>query len=51
MSKDGKPERAVQRRGPPPEPSAPIPREKLPDELQKIIDKEESLFDQLYDGT
>jgi len=27
-----------------------IPREKLPAELQKIIDDEETLFEQLYDG-
>ena len=29
----------------------PLPREKLPDSLQKIVDNEESLMDQLYDGT
>ena len=29
----------------------PIPREKLPESLQKIVDNEESLMDQLYDGT
>jgi len=27
-----------------------IPREKLPAELQKIVDDEETLFEQLYDG-
>ncbi|KAI4195570.1 MAG: hypothetical protein LQ350_007146 [Teloschistes chrysophthalmus] len=31
---------------------APLPREKLPQDLQKIVDdNEESLFDQIYDGT
>ncbi|KAI4257234.1 MAG: hypothetical protein LQ352_001732 [Teloschistes flavicans] len=30
---------------------APLPREKLPKDLQKIVDNEESLFDQIYDGT
>ena len=29
----------------------PLPREKLPESLQKIVDNEESLMDQLYDGT
>lgn len=28
----------------------PLPREKLPVALQKIVDDEETLFDQLYDG-
>ena len=27
------------------------PREKLPDELQKMLDDEETLLDQIYDGT
>ena len=40
----------VQRRVKPSE-NDPLPREKLPDSLQKIIDDEESLMDQLYDGT
>lgn len=31
--------------------SDPLPREKLPESLQKIVDNEESLMDQLYDGT
>ena len=26
-------------------------REKLPKDLQKIVDDEETLFDQIYDGT
>lgn len=29
----------------------PLPREKLPESLQKIVDNEESLWEQLYDGT
>ena len=29
----------------------PLPREKLPDELQKMVDDEETLLDQIYDGT
>ena len=29
----------------------PLPREKLPQELQHLVDDEESLLDQLYDGT
>lgn len=28
-----------------------VPREKLPDELQKLVDDEDSLLDQIYDGT
>lgn len=28
----------------------PLPREKLPENLQKIVDNEESLWDTLYDG-
>ena len=27
------------------------PREKLPNELQKLVDDEDSLLDQVYDGT
>lgn len=29
----------------------PLPREKLPESLQKIVDNEESLMEQIYDGT
>lgn len=29
----------------------PLPREKLPKSLQKIVDNEESLMEQIYDGT
>lgn len=28
-----------------------IPREKLPDELQKLVDDEDSIIEQIYDGT
>ena len=28
-----------------------LPREKLPNDLQKIVDNEESLLDRFYDGT
>lgn len=28
-----------------------VPREKLPDELQKLVDDEDTLLDQIYDGT
>lgn len=51
MSKDNSTNGAVQRRGPPPDSKTPIARTKLPDELQKLVDNEESLIDQLYDGT
>lgn len=30
---------------------APLPREKLPQDLQKIVDNEDSLLEQIYDGT
>ncbi|KAL8775278.1 MAG: hypothetical protein Q9209_000285 [Squamulea sp. 1 TL-2023] len=29
----------------------PLPREKLPEDLQKIVDNEDSLMEQIYDGT
>jgi hypothetical protein len=38
---------AVQRRPPL---NSNLPREKLPKDLQKIVDDEETLFDQIYDG-
>ena len=34
----------------PPSLSAPLPREKLPKDLQKIIDREDDFFDSLYEG-
>lgn len=40
---------AVQRR--PPTADDPLPREKLPNELQKIVDDEDTLLESLYDGT
>lgn len=30
---------------------APLPRDKLPKDLQTLVDNEESLMDQIYDGT
>ena len=51
MSKENSSNEVVQRRGPPPDPNAPIAREKLPKDLQKLVDNEESLLDQIYDGT
>ena len=37
-------------RGPKPSTNDILPREKLPDSLQKIVDDEETLFEQIYDG-
>ena len=51
MPKDSSSDGAVQRRAPPADPKGPLARGKLPDELQKLVDNEESLIDQLYDGT
>ena len=50
MSKNKDSNTTVQKPEKPSE-SDPLPREKLPESLQKIVDNEESLFDQLYDGT
>ena len=30
--------------------SKPVPREKLPEDLQKLIDREDDFMDRLYDG-
>jgi mitochondrial fission process protein 1 len=30
--------------------SEPLPREKLPKDLQKIVDREDDFFDSLYEG-
>ena len=50
MSKDNSSTTTTQRKAPPP--NVPLPaREKLPEKLQKIVDDEETLLDQLYDGT
>lgn len=37
-------------RGPKPSTSDTLPRGKLPDSLQKIVDDEETFFEQIYDG-
>ena len=50
MSNDKETSTSVQRRGKPSE-DDPLPREKLPESLQKIVDNEESLMEQIYDGT
>ena len=50
MSKSNDSDSAVQRR-PKPSDNDPLPREKLPESLQKIVDNEDSLLDQIYDGT
>jgi hypothetical protein len=34
----------------PPSVTAKIPREKLPSELQDLVDKEDDFLDQLYEG-
>ena len=39
------------RRGAQPSETDPIPRVKLPESLQKQVDDEETLLDQVYDGT
>ena len=48
MSGNNESNDAVRRR-PPLNPD--LPREKLPKDLQKIVDDEETLFNQIYDGT
>ncbi|MCJ1455794.1 hypothetical protein MMC28_006150 [Mycoblastus sanguinarius] len=50
MSNSKGPGDAVQKRTKPSE-MDPIPKEKLPENLQKLVDNEESLMDQIYDGT
>lgn len=51
MTSPTDPSRRPQRLGQAPSDSDPLPRETLPKELQKIVDNEESLLDQIYDGT
>ena len=52
MSKDNSSTGVLQRKVQPQDSNAPLPaREKLPADLQKIVDDEDSLFEQLYDGT
>ena len=48
MSGENESKGAVQRRAPL-DPN--LSREKLPSDLQKIVDDEETLLDQIYDGT
>ena len=50
MSSDKNSDTLVQRRAKHSD-DEPLPREKLPDSLQKIVDNEESLMEQIYDGT
>lgn len=50
MSSDKDSDTTVQRRVKHSE-DGPLPREKLPDSLQKIVDNEDSLMEQIYDGT
>ena len=50
MSKPNDKSNTVQRR-PKPSENDEFPREKLPESLQKIVDDEDSLLDQIYDGT
>lgn len=47
MSKDGKPNEAPLSD----HNNTTLPREKLPEDLQKIVNDEETLLDQIYDGT
>ena len=51
MSKENNSNGTAHRRGAPPDPEAPIAREKLPDDLQHLVDDDESLMDKIYDGT
>ena len=51
MTSPTDPSKHPQRLGQPPSDSDPLPRENLPKELQKLVDNEESLLDQIYDGT
>ena len=50
MSRDKDSDTLVQRRTKHSD-DEPLPREKLPESLQKIVDNEESLMEQIYDGT
>lgn len=50
MSNDKETSTSVQRRGKHSEDDT-LPREKLPENLQKIVDNEETLMEQIYDGT
>ena len=50
MSTNNESNNVARRRAKPSE-TDPLPREKLPESLQKLVDNEESLMDQIYDGT
>ncbi len=50
MSNDNNSNNPVQRRAKSSE-DDPLPREALPESLQKLVDNEESLMEQVYDGT
>lgn len=50
MSNNNDSKSTVQRR-PKPSEDDPLPRVKLPSDLQKRVDDEERLLDQIYDGT
>lgn len=50
MSNNNESNKAIQRR-PKPSEVDPLPRVKLPTDLQKRVDDEERLLDQIYDGT
>ena len=51
MASPTDPSKPSRRLGRPPSDSDPLPREILPKDLQKLVDNEESLLDQIYDGT
>jgi hypothetical protein len=51
MAKDDKPEEVPHVRGEPRPDFSKNPTQKLPKGLQKIVDDEDTLFEQMYDGT
>lgn len=51
MSKPNGPRGSIQTSIYPADTDKLVPREKLPADLQKLVDNDDSLFDQLYDGT
>lgn len=51
MSKPNGPRGSIQTSVYPADTDKLVPREKLPDDLQKLVDGDDSLLDQLYDGT
>ena len=50
MSKDKDPKASSQTSVPSTEVDKPLPQGKLPKDLQKLVDDEDSLLDQIYDG-